>query len=212
MRHTLALAAVCVLTGATAAAAQSVQDRYGPARKPAPVASAPVQTASLEHPVALYAGPMLNWGAKRASPAIEPQPAPIAAPAHVYEAPAPRPQAVVQPAPASIYESPPPPLAAARPAPIASPAPQARVTVTPAATYQSPPPVPSPTVLAAAPAPPRTGGTPARYYSLHRQYGLAPDAAPVQPATPRYVLIGPPDEPAAPRSDDDDTTKKDRPS
>ncbi|MDP3175682.1 MAG: hypothetical protein Q8M88_14715, partial [Phenylobacterium sp.] len=70
MRHTLALAAVCVFAGASAAAAQSVQDRYGPARAPAPIAVAPVQTASLDRPAALYSGPMLNWSARRASPVI----------------------------------------------------------------------------------------------------------------------------------------------
>ncbi|MDP3174061.1 MAG: hypothetical protein Q8M88_06465, partial [Phenylobacterium sp.] len=110
---------------------------------------------------------------------------------------------------------PPPPVAAMRPAE-RSPAPIARVAPAPASIYQSPPPPAAPPVAVAAavtPAPARTGGTPARYYSLHRQYGLAPDAAPAQSSTPRYVLIGPPDEPAAPRSDeDDDTTKKDRPS
>ncbi len=31
----------------------------------------------------------------------------------------------------------------------------------------------------------------ARYYSLHREYGLAPDAIPEQPTGARYVLIGP---------------------
>ncbi len=49
--------------------------------------------------------------------------------------------------------------------------------------------------------PPPHAGTEARLYSLHREYGLQPDAIPEPAAGQRYVLVGPPDRPAAPRDD-----------
>jgi len=68
----------------------------------------------------------------------------------------------------------------------------------------------APAPASAPPPRPIAGGAP-RYYSLHREYGLAPDAPPPPPSTPRYVLIGPPDAPAD-NSDEAETPKKDRPS
>jgi hypothetical protein len=47
--------------------------------------------------------------------------------------------------------------------------------------------------------PPAHAGTEARLYSLHRAYGLQPDAIPEPPAGQRYVLVGPPDHATAPK-------------
>lgn len=52
---------------------------------------------------------------------------------------------------------------------------------------QSSPPPLAPPVAPSAPA----GSGQARYYSLHREYGLTPDAIPEQPLGNRFVLIGP---------------------
>ena len=47
-----------------------------------------------------------------------------------------------------------------------------------------------------------------RLYSLHREYGLSPDAIPAPPKGDNYVLIGPADEPKPDKdeSDKDDAT------
>jgi hypothetical protein len=105
---------------------------------------------------------------------------------------------------------------ASRPAP--SPAPRP----TPSPARYAPPraalpdslyaPTPATQLRQAAPALSTAGGpgAPPRFYSLHREYGMTPDAIPAQPSQPRYVLVGPPDEPAgkpdggkAASSDDD---------
>lgn len=125
--------------------------------------------------------------------------------------------------PASLYSSP-----AAQPAapqaqtqpssvlrPATSPLPPAPLAAAPQA---APPQVqPAPMRMAAAPAPlpasPRTAGEPSRLYSVHRDYGMAPDAIPEPPAgSNRYVLIGPPDGVAAtaPQDDENDDDQNDR--
>lgn len=48
-------------------------------------------------------------------------------------------------------------------------------------------------------------GEQVHYYSLHREYGLTPDAIPEPPQGQRYVLMGPPDEPRKATKRDDDT-------
>ena len=64
---------------------------------------------------------------------------------------------------------------------------------------QTPPPAEAPRQLAqSAPLPAaRPGGV--QLYSLHREYGLTPDAIPAPPQGPNYILVGPPDAPPEPR-------------
>jgi hypothetical protein len=54
-------------------------------------------------------------------------------------------------------------------------------------------------------------GEQVHYYSLHRAYGLTPDAIPEQPPGQRYVLMGPPDAPAAKPAERDDDDNDDAP-
>jgi len=68
-----------------------------------------------------------------------------------------------------------------------------------ASIYDAPPPAPAPVAVAAAPRAPGAGG---QLYSLHRQYGLTPDAIPAPPSGQHYILVGPPDEPAPPADDE----------
>lgn len=80
-------------------------------------------------------------------------------------------------------------LRPAQPAPLTraqapTPAAPARVAV------QAPAPVQAPQQQMAAATPRPVGGA-THYYSVHRDYGLAPDAIPETPSDNRYVLIGP---------------------
>lgn len=161
----LALAFV-VLACAGSAAAEPVQDRYGPPRKaPAPQARP-------------YEGRLLGWAGKAAAPAPQPAPAQIAA------RPQPQPSAPPartisawseDPLPQSLYDAP-------------VDAPQ--------------PPAPRMAQAPVAPAPQRQGAAPSRLYSLHREYGMAPDVVPATPSRTSYVLIGPPDAPSEPEADE----------
>jgi hypothetical protein len=220
-------AATIALSCATGAAAQSIPDRYGPAR--------PTATRLA---VVAYSGPVLSWASKSAAPAApailpaaplaapatappqapaspvatlddrtrtlgrvegpspvappvlntfpEPQdaaPRPVYAPVASVAAPAPSPMPVLAGGPPVAVRA---PLAAVTPrtivpASISAPAPAPAFAAPVAAPVAGPP-----TRIAAA-------GAPARYYSLHREYGLTPDPAPPQSTTPRYVLVGPPD-------------------
>lgn len=171
------LAVTIGLCGATAAAAQAVPDRYGPARTGAVT-------------VAAYSGATLSWPSKaavREAPAAPVQaaqaapvrPAPVIAEraytlGSAAPTPAPSPAAL---RPARLYDTP-PPQAAAQPAPAVQPA-------------------PPPRAMAAA-------GAPTRFYSLHREYGMAPDPTPPQSSSPGYVLIGPSDTAASPPQRDAD--------
>ena len=87
------------------------------------------------------------------------------------------------PLPTSIYDQ----AAAAPPAPQAQPQ------------YQHPAPSPAEVprqIAQSAPLPAaRPGGV--QLYSLHREYGLTPDAIPAPPQGPNYILVGPPDAPPA---------------
>ena len=83
----------------------------------------------------------------------------------------------------------------------------------PSSLYGGPPPLPDQAAVAAsqtvadASAVTRRTGEPSKLYSMHREYGLAPDAIPETEGG--YVLIGPTDEPAARKTDDDDASDKD---
>jgi hypothetical protein len=156
-----------------------VQDRYGPPR-PKPLVVASLGATPAAEP---YRVPMLGWSGK---PPAAPERAALAP-----QTPAPAPHKAP---PAQPSRSPPRtigPEAAAAPA-FAQPRPS------------------HPTArIAAAPAPPPRGaGAAPRFYSLHREYGMAPDAIPEQSVQPRYVLIGPPD---APTPGDDDKAPVSKP-
>ena len=180
---------------------------------------------------AAYNGPYLSWAGK-IDPAVQPAVAPsrsTAAEAEFAAWPAPAPGAArlhpaagtaaayvapahvyaphVKPRPSAVaaYVAPPaPPVHKPRPAQIAASAPPATPPPVEAAPAQPPAQalaqIDTPAATPAASASPTTG---VHYYSLHREYGLAPD----QVATPTdrpMVLIGPPDDPASQKQDDAD--------
>jgi len=220
MRRILAFA--FALASATGASAQVVQDRYGPPRT-APAAAEPLVLAALSAPSAIapYQGPLLSWARKRqAEPAVAslrtptlPMIAILPAPRPPEPVAAPGPQGAAIPRPDSLYAPPAqtPPRKMIGPE-VARPsaATQAQAAPEPAAQPARPPPAatPAPKQVAAlaAPATPRAVGATPRFYSLHREYGLTPDAIPEPPTKQGYVLIGPPDD-AKPAADDGDDRK-----
>lgn len=197
--------------------AQVVQDRYGP--PPAHQAAASGPAASPQ--AASYGGPMLGWANKR-SPRTEPaattpapQPPQALALAHQFArtAPTQRPtptRASVPPTVQPGYE----PVARAPIAPAQAPpdaAPALLGGPPPASLPQSlygPAPATAPQRQVAAA--PSAGGGRTHLYSVHREYGLTPDAIPAPPTGDRYVLVGPPDAPPAPEEAADDAEGLDR--
>ena len=192
---------VLISVAAPAYAEGARESRYGP--------TTPRQTTVA---AARYDGPMLGWANKRqvstvpAPPATTAptNPAPLASwagyqepPASVVYAPAP-----VSPAPISAAQAPPTSLYAAPAAAVsAAPAPakdwssyrSSRVAnVAPASAAAPIPPAPPRQVAAA-----NTGGTGARFYSVDRDYGLTPDAAPPTSPDNRVLITAsePPPEP-----------------
>ena len=174
----VALAIAVGLACPSLAAAQAAGDRYGP-----PSAARLTAVAG-----EAYRGPTLAWTNKAAAESTAQSalpPAPIAyREVRVYapfqpQVPLPL-QQVRQPAPAAVE---PPAYRPVASAPVQPPlqaqAPQRMAAVAPAA------------------------GGHTRFYSVHRGYGLTPDAIPEPPAGDRYVLIGPPDAPA-PKTDEQD--------
>ncbi|MEJ2814876.1 hypothetical protein [Caulobacter sp. CCG-8] len=181
----------CVAAPAYAEGAR--ESRYGP--------TTPRQASATA--AARYDGPMLGWANKRqgqVAPAVPAtsapaQPAPVAAwagyqtPA-AYQAPSAAAPSVAQATPTSLYAPP-------RPAPAAAAPPQAAAApVKDWSTYRS-------ARVAPAPPPPQpvaaTSGAAAgaRFYSVDRDYGLTPDAAP-RPGPDNRVLVAatePPPEP-----------------
>lgn len=100
------------------------------------------------------------------------------------------------------------------PQPPAPTQPQSPPSALPTSLYTPPPAdaqIGAPTRIAAA-----ASRDSSRLYSVHRPYGLAPDAIPEPPAGDRYVLIGPPDSGGvantpADDADDDSARKGERP-
>jgi len=142
-----------------------------------------------------YRGPFLSWAGKTA--ASSPAPAePEAPPGDL-----PPPSAAPDPAPQRIAVAPLPPPAPppAAYAPDVRPAPPVAMSAPPPAPA-SPPPV---QLAQAAPPAATASASPhvsARYYSLHREYGMTPDPVTL-PADRPMVLVGPPDNPPAQPSD-----------
>lgn len=202
MRLVLAIAVVfaCPL----AAAAQSAGDRYGP------WSNARVESAATAAAGAAYQGRTLGWANKQVL-APEPQQAEIRPqPAAANSLPAA--PSIYRASPASTYVpfQPQVPLSMQRGAPVAPVAPPVQPPAAqprnalPTSIYgaTTPQAAPAPTAapqklaalaLAPTPTPARTVGGATRLYSVHRGYGLTPDAIPEPPAGNRYVLIGPPD-------------------
>ena len=199
MRHLLILAVLL----AGPAAAQPAGDRYSPADAPGAgrYGQAPVSQR--------YSGRVLTWSGK-----ITTAPSPTAAPRYADAAPQLRGVPSHAPAPAA-FQPQAPYVAPARPAPVreaqaapAAPPPKAAPQPAPDAAVQAAK-APLPTSLYGAATrgpvlaggPPVRAGTEAHLYSLHREYGLQPDAIPEPAAGQRYVLVGPPDRAAPPRDD-----------
>lgn len=214
------LLALLVAANAAPAAAQGVtQDRYGP---PQPWTESP-QAASAQGPDAAYAGPMLGWAGKRApqGPAADdaamaperPEPMALSRQFAYAQPPAPRapppapPPPQVQPGYEPVLRGALPPVSDRAPDLLGGPpptsiydqtaAPPAPQPPQPQYQRQTPPPAEAPRQLAqSAPLPAaRPGGV--QLYSLHREYGLTPDAIPAPPQGPNYILVGPPDAPPA---------------
>lgn len=213
-RALIALSAGLSLASAAAASAQTVvQDRYGP-----PPAGSALQALQAQPAASAYGGRMLGWTGKRSPAPAEtthsaparPEPMALArqfipqaaAPA------APRPTTSVQPG----YE----PVLRAALQPAAGPAPDllggppsaplpTSIYGPAAAPPQAPPP---PQTYAQATPVPRPGGS--QLYSLHREYGLTPDAIPAPPAGDNFILVGPPDAPASQGDGDEPAQGLDR--
>lgn len=232
----LALAIAIAALGAVPAAAQQAGDRYGygPRPKPAALASAqslesqgfrPLTWASRTQAPSSGAAPAVataaQGGAIPAAPGRDLPPPPRARPvAYASNAYQPfQPQAPYHQAAAPAPVSPPA-------APIAPPARKPARAALPASLHDTPARGPEllggPTSVAPVPAAPRQvaqaagHGDQVRYYSVHRGYGLTPDAIPEPPADKGYVLIGPPDGARAPdrpadQDDDEAPGKTDRP-
>jgi len=176
----LAVSTLALLSAASVAAAQD--DRYDPPR-PNVVGDGVVRdSVGGEGRVApaVYKGPFLTWAGKASpAPSSPPPPPPAVAPPVV--------------APAAFASSPPhqPPMAQvaspAAPPPVEPPLSAQAMMAPPAA-----PPAPAQATSTAAPAAQASATTQgARFYSLHRDYGLTPDPDPAPTGNP-LVLVGPP--------------------
>lgn len=179
----------------TALPAAAAGDRYGPAPlawagKRAPEIAAPeASTPARPQPLAL-AGTFTR-GAPEA-----PEPARLPPPPGRYRQPLPEPAPFTPQVPLPLRT-------AAAPAPASAPTRAPSLYDPPASAPR--PEAAAPQRLAAAPisAPAGVGGAP-RLYSVHRGYGLEPDAIP-EGGRGGYVLIGPSDlEARAPQTDDSD--------
>lgn len=201
----LALFLTVLISVAAPAYADGVREsRYGPTTPRRPIAAA-----------ARYDGPMLGWANKRQGSTVpaastataSTNPAPLASWAGYQAAPA-----AYAPAPAPATQTPPTSLyAAPRPSPVASVSAAAPASAKDWSSYRSSRVAnvaPAPVTTPLPPAPPlqlaaantgATGATGARYYSVARDYGLTPDAAP-PPGPDTRVLITASEPPAEPRN------------
>lgn len=160
--------ATALLALLSAAGAQAGEDRYGP-REPAAAAPRPAQA---------WSGAALAWRGKAPAPTPPATPStpparPALVPGGLYQpgrAPAPPPAYVASgyglaPAPVAAPAAPPPQSLYDRPSPLQTP---------PAA-------LPTPPTAARVQGGPATGGAPARFYSVHRDFGPQPDPIPPPP-------------------------------
>jgi len=201
----VALAIAVGLACPSLAGAQAAGDRYGP----------PSTTLATAVAGEAWRGPTLGWANKSAA-APTPQNALPAAPSPYREA---RVYAPFQPqVPLPLQRSQPQPVVAATPPAQARPLPTSLYSPAQPAPVRAPVAAVRPLVATPAPAPqrmaavtPRPNGGAPRFYSVHRGYGLEPDAIPEPPAGSRYVLIGPPDAPAEKPDARDDDSAGDRP-
>ncbi len=217
MRIALALALFALPAVGLPTAAQASdrgEDRYGPPAPhrsaaisyPTPASAAKDEAAAREE-AASYRGPYLRWSGKggarqpvQTAAAVTPRPAPAPQPRFEagYAAPAAAP-VLAQPLPQSLY---------ARPASVPTPAPSRPQPLVQAAAQPAPPAMPprrtqvAPTQVAMATQPP-AAPVKARFYSLHRDYGDAPDPVTLPAARPS-VLVGPADTATAPQSSNSD--------
>jgi hypothetical protein len=178
--------------GPEAAPVYSPPPAQSPAAEFASWPAPPPAAAPRPHPApAQYVAPAQSAAPTYFGPVPHP---PRAVKAYVAPAPKPRPTAV------AAYVAPPAPTVHKRP-----PA-QLAVKTPPAAPVQAPPPqqlAQNDTPEAPAAAPAASAPTTAHYYSLHREYGLTPDAV-VTPTERPMVLIGPPDGSSAQKQDNPD--------
>ncbi|MDO8410410.1 MAG: hypothetical protein Q7S93_10160 [Phenylobacterium sp.] len=214
------LLALLVGAHAAPAAAQGLpQDRYGP---PQPWTDSP-QAASARSADVAYAGPMLGWAGKRspqgppandaATAPERPEPMALSRQFAYAQPPAQAPRAAPPPPVQPGYE----PVLRGALAPVSDRAPDllggppagplptsiydqaAAAPAAPQPQYQqqAPAPAEAPRQFAqSAPLPAaRPGGS--QLYSLHREYGMTPDAIPAPPQGQNYILVGPPDAPPA---------------
>lgn len=191
---------------------------------------------AFEQPAPAPTGPMLGWANKRAysntggQPGMIQRPEPMAlagqftrgrqeAPQDRDLAPSPgeqsrvtyHPPAYTAFVPQAPYQAPRAPAPSLDQAPVSPPV----YAPPPSSLYGGPPPLPeqaevaAPRKVADASAAARHTGGSSKLYSMHRAYGLEPDAIPVVESGDRYVFIGPPDPPAKKTDDNDDDSKAD---
>ncbi len=220
----LGLAIAAVVRAVTPGSHEDDRDRY-------------YEPPAVQQPAPAPTGPMLGWANKRAYSATGGQPGMIARPEPMALAgqftrgrqeasqdrdlpppPGESSRVTYQP-PAYTPFVPQAPYQAQRPsapAPSLDQAPASPPVYAPPPSnlYGGPPPLPEQAAVAAsqkvadASAVTRRTGEGSKLYSMHRAYGLEPDAIPQVEGGDRYVFIGPPDPPVKKTDDNDDDDSK----
>ena len=153
-------------------------------------------------PVAASAAQAPTSNTRRPPQAFQPQ-MPYAMQQQAYTPPA-----SADPLPQSLYGAP----AAATRAPALAPPPSAEAPAAPRAAAPEFLPDVKPRLMADAGSAPQAAGGSPRFYSVHRGYGLTPDAVPTPtPGQQQYVLIGPPDGGTERNASDDDEDEDEGP-